>query len=53
MCGIVTHPCLSKHLQADTAPGGGGLEYSQIWSGAILGDGDRKHAPFVVLGLAP
>ena len=24
MCGTVNHPCLSKHLQADTAPGGGG-----------------------------
>ena len=22
---FVTHPCLSKHLQADTVPGGGGL----------------------------
>ena len=24
MCGTVTHPCLSGHLQADTAPVGRG-----------------------------
>ena len=24
-----------------------------IYSGAIIGDGDRKRAPFLVLGLAP
>ena len=28
----VCHSCLSGHLQADTAPGGGGRGYSQIWS---------------------
>ena len=24
-----------------------------VWAGAIIGDGDRKRAPFLVLGLAP
>ena len=24
-----------------------------VLSGAIIGDGDRKRAPFIVLGLAP
>ena len=27
--------------------------YDQLTTGAIIGDGDRKRAPFLVLGLAP
>ena len=29
------------------------LKYHNCQSGAIIGDGDRKRAPFLVLGLAP
>ena len=27
--------------------------FGQVVSGAIIGDGDRKRAPFLVLGLSP
>ena len=30
-----------------------GFLFFSIWLGAIIGDGDRKRAPFLVLGLAP
>ena len=30
-----------------------GVSMIRLLSGAIIGDGDRKRAPFLVLGLAP
>ena len=39
-----------RSLHFELAKGRGS---SYLWSGAIIGDGNRKRAPFLLLGLAP